>query len=330
MHVHATVFNIDTFSSYHLVIFVDIEKLAERRQKRRFMFENAWLRDTGCKDTVLQVWSTKYVLASADKEHWLKAGDRNTKFFHTYATSRRRKNYVAWLKDSSGAWVDKDDLPNLARHYFERIFATTGVHFNDDLSGQSILLRGCFRRIGNGGQTRIWGDPWLPHETEPQLQTPQSDYYGHAMVSALSNLESMDWDVPLLQEMAILSVRSALCRHGVDLGELCPLCGQLSETPMHLFIEYACSNVLWSGTFAIPLALQNDYFESWLSATISGVDMSGKIKCVVMLWSIWKYSNAIVWFGTSRNYMDFSLHTTRSVKTLAFSRWFMVASCYDN
>lgn len=47
---------------------------------------------------------------------------------------------MARLKDSSGAWVDKDDLPNLARHYFERIFATTGVHFNDDLSGMQRLV----------------------------------------------------------------------------------------------------------------------------------------------------------------------------------------------
>ena len=35
---------------------------------------------------------------------WLKWGDRNTKFFHTSASQRRRKNWIAGLQDPSGVW----------------------------------------------------------------------------------------------------------------------------------------------------------------------------------------------------------------------------------
>ncbi|KAM6583445.1 hypothetical protein CsatB_010447 [Cannabis sativa] len=51
------------------------------------------------------------------KQLWLQEGDNNSKYFHASATTRRRNNFVAKLKDHSGAWVDwesgLDDLMNV-------------------------------------------------------------------------------------------------------------------------------------------------------------------------------------------------------------------------
>jgi hypothetical protein len=36
------------------------------------------------------------------KEEWLKLGDRNTRFFHACASTRRRQNHVGTIKDENG------------------------------------------------------------------------------------------------------------------------------------------------------------------------------------------------------------------------------------
>ena len=42
---------------------------------------------------------------------WLKWGDRNTKIFHTTASQRHRKNWIAGLQNSEGVWVeDKEGI----------------------------------------------------------------------------------------------------------------------------------------------------------------------------------------------------------------------------
>lgn len=45
------------------------------------------------------------------KQYWLREGDQNTKFFHEYATGRRRQNQIRKLKDKNGVWKEtKEDL----------------------------------------------------------------------------------------------------------------------------------------------------------------------------------------------------------------------------
>jgi hypothetical protein len=47
------------------------------------------------------------------KEEWLKQGDRNTKFFHACANSKRRKNFVGTIVDEMG---QKRDSPEGVEH----------------------------------------------------------------------------------------------------------------------------------------------------------------------------------------------------------------------
>ena len=44
---------------------------------------------------------------------WLKHGDRNTKFFHSKASQRRRWNYIEGIKDANGVWVASDYFMNI-------------------------------------------------------------------------------------------------------------------------------------------------------------------------------------------------------------------------
>ena len=38
---------------------------------------------------------------------WAKFGDKNSKFFHSQASQRKRKNLIQKLRDSNGLWIMK-------------------------------------------------------------------------------------------------------------------------------------------------------------------------------------------------------------------------------
>lgn len=55
---------------------------------------------------------------------WLKAGDRNTDYFHNYASVRRAKNRINKLRDESGVWRDNiPDLNPFISGYFAGLFS---------------------------------------------------------------------------------------------------------------------------------------------------------------------------------------------------------------
>lgn len=57
------------------------------------------------------------------KLFWLKEEDANTKFFHSYASHRRRINRISWLQDASGVWqYNSTIVHDLILQYFNQLF----------------------------------------------------------------------------------------------------------------------------------------------------------------------------------------------------------------
>lgn len=69
-----------------------------------------------------ELWSMK------SKYNWLIQRDRNTRFFHTFAPIRRRRNRVLCLKNNQGNWVhDENEIVALIRNGFINLFSTREV-----------------------------------------------------------------------------------------------------------------------------------------------------------------------------------------------------------
>ena len=57
---------------------------------------------------------------------WYGQGDRNTKFFHSKATQRRKKNTITGLWDESGNWCETSEgIVAVAISYFEKLYTTS-------------------------------------------------------------------------------------------------------------------------------------------------------------------------------------------------------------
>lgn len=57
------------------------------------------------------------------KQFWLQEGDQNTRFFHRYASMRKKKNGLQRLKDENGEWKEEsEDIQGVITRYFAQLF----------------------------------------------------------------------------------------------------------------------------------------------------------------------------------------------------------------
>ena len=57
---------------------------------------------------------------------WLGMGDCNTKYFHSKASERRKKNTIVGLGDENGIWCDNiESIVAVAVSYFEKLYTTS-------------------------------------------------------------------------------------------------------------------------------------------------------------------------------------------------------------
>ena len=57
---------------------------------------------------------------------WMMLGDRNTRYFHSKASDRKRKNAISRIMDENGNWHEtKEGIANVAVSYFEKLYTTS-------------------------------------------------------------------------------------------------------------------------------------------------------------------------------------------------------------
>ncbi|KAK5770841.1 hypothetical protein PVK06_046997 [Gossypium arboreum] len=69
-----------------------------------------------------------------ERANWLKNGDRNTAFFHKFASQRKWLNHISCLEDSDGRIVEGDvGVGRIAHDYFVNLLSTQGVIDEEDI-----------------------------------------------------------------------------------------------------------------------------------------------------------------------------------------------------
>lgn len=64
--------------------------------------------------------------------NWLGQGDRNTAYFHGYASGRKKKNNIRSLQDDRGLMVFEDlEKARVIKDYFNGLFTTNGIARSD-------------------------------------------------------------------------------------------------------------------------------------------------------------------------------------------------------
>lgn len=62
------------------------------------------------------------------KQHWLREGDKNTRFFHRFASTRRQNNKLDRIKDANGEWQETTiGVQNVIEEYFTSLFMSSNT-----------------------------------------------------------------------------------------------------------------------------------------------------------------------------------------------------------
>lgn len=63
---------------------------------------------------------------------WVANGDKNSKFFHSRATQRKRKNSILKIRDAAGVWnLNLEDIVKCLIEFYQDLFSSTNLQQND-------------------------------------------------------------------------------------------------------------------------------------------------------------------------------------------------------
>ena len=82
-------------------------------------------------DREAQMW------AQWSKIQWLKDGDKNTRFFHSKATQRHRRNYLKGLFDANGQWITHPGhVVDTIVGFYQNLFTSSSLNGFEDILEQ--------------------------------------------------------------------------------------------------------------------------------------------------------------------------------------------------
>ncbi|MCH79274.1 putative non-LTR retroelement reverse transcriptase [Trifolium medium] len=98
----------------------------ERRNKFLFRLEKE------LQDELAHILKTEELMwFQRSRAKWLVDGDRNTRYYHLKAITRRRYNKINMLRDTQGNWIENvDALKQMANDYYKVLFSANGSVVN--------------------------------------------------------------------------------------------------------------------------------------------------------------------------------------------------------
>uniref|UniRef100_A0A803PIN7 Reverse transcriptase domain-containing protein n=1 Tax=Cannabis sativa TaxID=3483 RepID=A0A803PIN7_CANSA len=81
---------------------------------------------------ILAQWETFWKQRS--KQYWLNSSDKNSKYFHSVASSRKRNNSISQLQNNNGVWVNcESGIQGVITGYFRDLFQASGTNLGSVL-----------------------------------------------------------------------------------------------------------------------------------------------------------------------------------------------------
>uniref|UniRef100_A0A803PAD0 Reverse transcriptase domain-containing protein n=1 Tax=Cannabis sativa TaxID=3483 RepID=A0A803PAD0_CANSA len=76
-----------------------------------------------------KIWRQK------SREHWIRFGDANSKFFHSSTIINHRRNAINWIEDSPGIWLsERDAIGGYFNHHFKSLFESSGCIIDNEFT----------------------------------------------------------------------------------------------------------------------------------------------------------------------------------------------------
>ncbi|XP_022774056.1 uncharacterized protein LOC111316331 [Durio zibethinus] len=163
-------------TSDHLPLLFSLREsnMGNWRSNRTFGFENMWVGRAECEEIINMEWRNRQPKNMEDlcqrrlepheqgsdgfeqdkrdlndllhheevvwrqqaREMWLREGDRDTRYFHSVASRRRRNNASNRIQGESGQWYDhREHVEAVFLHYFENLYKSTNMEGVDSFCG---------------------------------------------------------------------------------------------------------------------------------------------------------------------------------------------------
>ena len=100
------------------------------------------------------------------KTLWAAQGDRNTRFFHSRATNKHRKNFIYKLRKLDGQWsAYNEEVANILIQYYKELFSSANPTFPEE------VLLSIHTRVSTQMDNKLSVDfkAWEVHEAVKQM-----------------------------------------------------------------------------------------------------------------------------------------------------------------
>lgn len=94
-----------------------------------------------------------------------------------------------------------------ARYYPHSDFLNASIGNNPSyiwrsiLEAQDVIRKGLRKKIGDGRNTLVWQDPWLPCNENGFMTTERHPQLDHVTAASMMNTEQMEWDEEILEDL---------------------------------------------------------------------------------------------------------------------------------
>ncbi|CAL9232629.1 unnamed protein product [Arabidopsis halleri] len=174
--------------------------------------------------------------------------------------------------------------------------------------GKELLQQGLRVRIGNGQNTRIWSDPWLPTLPPRPASGPILDV--NMTVADLWKEGKREWD-PVVFEGITPKIRHFLWRglsgalatatqlrtRTIPADPVCQKCCQEEETVNHILFTCPFANAVWRHVYSLvgqirfSFSLEDNLRRLLLRATHPSLNTSQRLVPFWIMWRLWKSRN---------------------------------------